>query len=139
MSMQFLNLAPALFCLSLFFTGCGHHDQSQVMSADAKLRDALTGTWTKDDPSLGSVSLASNGTFIAQWNTSNSPMKVWAFEGTWAAKGGLCVSTTTKTRSWGTTNRVAEGRTDRYRIIRVDEEHLVWECDGQTISLIRKK
>ena len=88
---------------------------------------------------LGYVSLASNGTIFAQWHTTNGPMMVWTFEGIWRVKGGVCVSTTTKTLSWGMTNRMAEGRTDRYRIITVDEKHLVWECDGQTISLIREK
>src|SRR5436305_15301726 len=128
-----LNLAAALLGLGLLLAACGHHDAPREPSADEKLRNALTGTWTKEDPSLGSLSLASNGTFSAQWNTTNKPSKVWALEGTWTATGGVCVTTTTRTRSWGTTNRVAEGKKDRCRIVTVDERHLVWEVDGQTI------
>ena len=134
-----LNLAPALFGLSLLLTSCGHHEQPQGSSADAKIRNALMGTWTHDDTGLGSIRLDSNGTFFAQWNTSNRPMKVWVYEGTWAVTGDIYTAKTTKVQSWGTTNRLPEGRTDRYRIMTVDEEHLVWEADGQTVSLKREK
>jgi hypothetical protein len=96
-----LNIALPLFGLTLLLAACGHRDQPPKPSADGKLREALTGTWTKEDPSLGYVSLASNGTFSGQWNTTNKQMKVWAYEGTWTATGGVCVSTTTRTRSWG--------------------------------------
>jgi len=129
-----LNLGLALFGLSMLLTGCGP-------SADPKLRDALTGTWTKEDPSLGYLTIASNGTLVGEWHTTNGPMAVWTFEGTWRAKGGVFVSTMTKTRSWGTTNpmSIPEGGAERYRIIKVEEERLVWEKDGQTTSLMRKK
>jgi len=130
-----LSLGPALFGLSLLLAGCNP-------SADAKLRDALAGTWTKEDPSLGYLTLASNGTLVGEWHTTtNGPTVIWAFEGTWRARGGVLVSTMTNTRSWGTTNpmSIPEGGKERYRIIKVDEQHLVWESDGQTTSLIRRK
>lgn len=66
-------------------------------------------------------------------------MKVWAFEGTWAVTGGFCMLTDTKTRSWGTTNRVAEGGTERCRIIMLDDKRLVWELNEQTNSLTRER
>ncbi len=134
-----LNLVSALFGLSLLLTACGHQDQAQVQPPDEKLRNALTGTWTHGNDGSGMLTLDSNGTFTAQWNTTNRPMKVWAYEGTWTATGGVCMMTDTSSQSWGTTNRAPEGRTDRYRIITVDGEHLVWEDAGQTISLTRRR
>jgi len=66
-------------------------------------------------------------------------MKVWAYAVTWTAAGGFCIVTLTNSRAWGTTNREAEGNTDRLRIITIDQNHLVWEADGETNSLVREK
>ena len=139
MSTHPLNLGSAFFGLSLLLTACGHRDQPHVQVPDEKLRNALIGTWTHGNDESGMLRLDSNGTYSAQWNPTNRPLKVWAYEGTWSATGGVCMFTDTKSQSWGTTNRTPEGRMDRMRIIKVDEEHLVWESNGQTISLTRRK
>jgi len=134
------NIALAFVALSLLLTACGHHDQPKEPSADEKLRNALVGTWTRNNDGSGYTSLAADGTFSAQFNTTNTQhMKVWAYAGTWTAAGGFCIVTLTNSRAWGTTNREAEGNTDRLRIITIDQNHLVWEADGETNSLVREK
>ena len=138
MSFHPLNLATAFVGLSLFLTGCGRHDQPQVQSPDAKLRNALIGTWTPNSHLTGLMRVESNGTFFAQWNTTNRPMKVWSFEGTWTATGDVYIATITKSRFWGTTNLEIDGTTDRLRIISLNEKHLVWEIGGHTNSFTRE-
>jgi hypothetical protein len=125
--------------LSLLLTACGHHDQPQVQSADERLRDALTGTWKQDNNIDGLMRLESNGTSFEQWNTTNRPMQVWAYEGTWTATGDVFIGMTSKSQSWGTTNRGPEGTTNRFRIITISEQHLVLADDGQTNSFTREQ
>ncbi len=76
MSTHPLNLASAFFGLSLLLTACGQKAQSHAQAPDEKLRNALAGTWTHGNDGSGMLTLNSNGTFIAQWNTTNTPMKV---------------------------------------------------------------
>lgn len=105
---------------------------------DAKLRSRLTGTWTSEG--RGTTTLDPDGTFSSRWtNADASPMAVWEYDGVWTVTGGICVSTITNSQSWGTTNRVAEGKTDLLRIVALDERELIWEYEGQTNSLTRKK
>ena len=66
-------------------------------------------------------------------------MAVWQYDGVWTVTGGVWVSTITNSQSWGTTNRMAEGKTDLLRILALDERELVLESEGQTNSLTRKK
>jgi hypothetical protein len=107
-------------------------------SPDAKLRTRFTGTWAIEG--RGATTLALDGTFSSRWtNVHASPMAVWQYQGVWTVTGGVFVSTTTNSQSWGTTNRTAEGKRDLLRIVALDDRELVWESEGQTNSLIRKK
>jgi hypothetical protein len=86
------------------------------------------------------MTLSPDGTFSSRWtNAHASPMAVWQYHGVWTVTGGVWVSTITNSQSWGTTNRVSEGRTDLMRILALDEHEVVWESEGQTNLLRRKK
>jgi hypothetical protein len=107
-------------------------------SPDARLRSRLIGTWEIEGS--GATTLNPDGTFSSRWtNTHASPTAVWEYDGVWAVTGGVCVSTLTNSQSWGTTNRVAVGKTDLFKILTLDERELDWESEGQTNSLRRKK
>lgn len=133
-----MNVGPLWLMVAALLVGCGRHDGPAMPSPDAKLRTRLTGTWAIEG--RGATTLAPDGTFSARWtNVHASPMAVWQYQGVWAVTGGVCVSTITNSQSWGTTNRAAEGKRDLLRIVALDDRELVWESEGQTNSLIRKK
>jgi len=133
-----MNVGPLWFVVAALLAGCGQQDRPAMPSPDAKLRTRLTGTWTIEG--IGATALDPNGTFSSRWtNAHASPTAVWDYDGVWAVTGSVCVTRITNTQSWGTTNRVAEGKTDLLRIVALDERELVWESEGQTNSLTRKK
>jgi hypothetical protein len=98
----------------------------------------LVGRWTGGDEG-GLLRLEPDGTFWAQWNTTSSPVRVWAFEGTWGVTGGACILTNARTQSWGTTNRVPDGRVDRIVIVKLDDQQLIWGTPSRTNTLTRAK
>jgi hypothetical protein len=137
MSAQLVNAAVLWFAVAAFCSGCGQHDDPAARSSDANLRSRLTGTWAIDG--RGAMTLGPDGTFSSRWTNAHvTPMAVWQYDGVWAVTDGVCVSTVTNSQSWGTTNRAAAG-TDYFRILALDERELVWESEGQTNSLKRKK
>ena len=136
--MGVVNIGPWWFAIAALFAGCGQHDGPATRPPDAKLRSRLTGTWAIEE--RGATTLRPDGTFSSRWtNAHASPVGVWQYDGVWTVTGGVCVLTITNSQSWGTTNRVAEGRTDFLRILALGERELVWESEGQTNSLTRKK
>jgi hypothetical protein len=135
---QIMNVSPLWFAAAALLAGCGQHDGPAMPSPDAKLRSRLLGTWAIEE--RGATTLGPDGTFSSRWtNAYASPMAVWEYDGVWTVTGGVCFSAITNSQSWGTTNRVAEGKTDVFRILTLDERELVWESGGQTNSLTRKK
>lgn len=134
-----MKLALAVLSLSLCI-GCKRSDSSRLNPADAAMRNTMIGTWTRQTNHLsGMITLGSDGTFKAGWtNSTSEPVRSWLYEGYWTITGGVCVATQTKSDSVGTTNH-APLRTDHFKVITVDAEHLAWESDGQTTTLTRKK
>ena len=138
MGAQVVNVGPLWFAVVALLVGCGQHDGPATRSPDAKLRSRLTGTWATEG--IGATTLGPDGTFSSRWtNAHATPIAVWQYDGVWTVTGGAWVSTIAKSQSWGTTNRGAEGKTDLFRILALDERELVWESEGQTNSLTRKK
>jgi hypothetical protein len=138
MGTQRMKLGLWCFAVVALLAGCGQHNGPATPSPDARLRSRLTGTWAIDG--RGETTLSPDGTFSSRWtNMHASPIALWQYCGVWAVTGDVWVSTITNSQSWGTTNRSAEGRTDGLRILALDERELVWESEGQTNSLTRKK
>lgn len=113
-----------LFASLLLLTSC---------SRDTKLRDQITGTWTRDDSFQ--TTLAADGSFISQWT---HPAMTVTYQGTWKVQDGGVVSTITNRTAQGTTNFQTVGTVERWAIVRLDRSDLVWSNNGQTISLRRK-
>ena len=135
---QAMNITPLWLAVGGLLAGCGPHNAPAPTAPDARLRSLLMGTWVIEGK--GATTLAPDGTYSGRWtNAHASPMAVWQYDGIWTVTGGVCLTTITNSQSWGTTNRVAEGRTDLLRILALDERELVWESEGQTNSLVRKK
>ncbi len=133
-----VNVGPLWFAVAGLLAGCGPHGGPATQSPDARLRNRLTGTWAIEG--RGATTLSLDGTFSSRWtNAHATPVAFWEYDGVWTVTGGVCVTTITNSQSWGTTNRVAEGKTDVLRILALDEREVVWESEGQTNSLIRKK
>jgi len=109
--------------------------------ADLTLKKAIAGIWVRENDKLGGfLSLNSNGLFESNWtNHASNALRSWRYTGTWTVAGGICVSTITNSQSIGTTNKVPAGTVEQWKFITADERNLVWESDGQTNSLIRKK
>jgi hypothetical protein len=108
-------------------------------SADLKLKNALVGTWTRQTINTGgTLTLASDGTFKSGWtNLASKPLHSWLYEGYWTVTGGVWVVTETNSKAVGATNNPPLS-TNRWQIITVDSQSVVWVSDGQTNSLSRK-
>src|SRR5438309_131250 len=131
MGAQVMNAGPLWLAIAALLAGCDQHDGPATRSPDTNLRSRLTGTWAIEG--RGSTTLSFDGTFSSRWtNAHATPVAVWEYDGIWTVTGGVCVSTITNSQSWGNTNRVAEGKTDVFRILALDEHELVWESEGQT-------
>ena len=122
-SLDIVKLAPLLILLVL--SACSRED---------KLREQLTGTWTRDD--TFQMTLAADGSFVSQWTL---PTKSLTYKGTWKVQDGAVVSTITNSIARGTTNFQAAGTVDRWVIVKVAGDDLVWSNAEQTISLKRKR
>jgi hypothetical protein len=135
---KIVNVSLWWLAVAALLSGCGHREGPATESSDVDLRSRLTGTWVTEG--RGVTTLKLDGTFSSRWtNTHASPMAIWQYEGIWTVTSGVWVSTITNSKSWETTNRSADGRTDLFRILALDERKLVWESNGQTNSLERKK
>ena len=111
--------------LSLLFIGCSRRD--------AKLREQITGTWTRDGKF--EMRLLADGSFVSYWALSNKSL---TYQGTWKIQDGSMVSTLTNCIAEGTTNFERVGSVDHFAIIRADLTDLVYSNSGQMISLTRK-
>lgn len=136
--MRFFTLSLTA-CLLL--VGCGPRSKSNLSPADAKLRGTLTGTWMRESngATQGTIHLAADGTFVAAWtNFHAKPLRAWTYEGKWEVTNGAISCTLTKSGAVNTTNSEAVGSVDLFRIIRLDDNNLVWENSGQINSLTRR-
>jgi hypothetical protein len=133
------RLALGLLTLSVSAT-CSRNDSSSTNPGDVKIRKALIGTWVRPtNSSSGALTLSSDGTFKSGWtNVASEPIRSWRYEGYWSVTGGVCVAAETRSESIGTTNKMPPS-TNSWRIINVDAERLVWELNGETNTLTRKR
>jgi hypothetical protein len=135
---QVVNVGRWWFAVAALLVGCGQHDGPGTRASDAKLRSRLKGTWEIEG--RGATTIRHDGTFSSRWtNAHATPMAVWQYDGVWTVTGGVWVSTITNSESWGTANRVAEGKTDVMKILAVDERELVLESGDHTNLVTRKK
>lgn len=117
--------------LSLFLTACGRQAKLEELSGDAKLRQKIIGAWSHKD---GIIRFASDGSSSADF--TNGP-KVLAYRSTWELKDGYIVARITNVTLQNTTNAEPVGTVERSRIITVNDHSLVYDEDGQIISLSR--
>jgi hypothetical protein len=110
-----LLLAP-LFLMA----GCGQRD--------ASLRQKIAGIWALTN-GHGVITMAPDGSLLSRFTGSTQS---WTFEGTWQLQADQIVITTVKSNSLPFSDVV------RGRIIRADGHALIYDLNGQTISLIRK-
>ena len=122
-SLDIVKLTPLVFLLLL-----------SACRRETKLQEQLAGTWTRDD--TFQMTLATDGSFVSQWTL---PTKSLTYEGIWKMEDGSVVSTITNSIARGTTNFQAAGTVDRWVIVKIDNNDLVWSNAEQTISLKRKR
>jgi hypothetical protein len=138
MGAQIMNLRPLWFLVAGLLCGCGQRDRPAMPSPDDKLRSRLIGTWEVEGK--GATTFGRDGTFSSRWtNVHGNPIAIWQYDGIWSVRDGVNFTTITNSQSWGTTNRSAPGRRDTFKILALDEHELIWESEGQTNSLTRKK
>lgn len=115
--MRFMCLLPLILILS----GCGRRETT--------LAQKIAGNWELTNKS-GEITISADGGFLSQFTGRT---QVWVFEGTWQVSDGVIVLTTTKS------NSVPRRDVSLCRIIRADGHELIYELNGQTISLSRKQ
>ena len=107
------------------------------LPSDSVLRRNVIGSWTHEG--RGVSSFAADGSFSAAWtNTHSKPTKAWTYEGKWGITNGACTITVLKTGAWNDTNSQPPGSTEIWKIIHLDKTELVWDLNGQRVSLRRK-
>jgi hypothetical protein len=107
--------------LAMIMTGC---DQRE-----AALRRKIIGNWELTN-TTGRVTISPDGTIISRFSIGT---QIWVYEGTWRLRDGQIEMTTTSRNS-----APFRGETS-FRIIRADGQKLIYEWNGQTISLSRKQ
>ena len=132
-----MRFLATFLTVGVLLAGCGPHNESELVSGDAKLRRTMTGMWTNG---FAMLTRASDGTFSGIWTNYQKNLGLsWAYEGKWEVTNGVEVTIYTQSLSWNTTNRAAVGSVYLAKILRVDDREMVWEFNGQTNSLFRKK
>ena len=138
-----MRLVLAFLALAHVMTACNRRDEAKPTSGDVQLRNRMTGSWFQNDGHLkGMLTLAADGSFSAGWtNVAANPTRAWTFEGNWQIANGVCAMKLTKSRSWNITNSHLVGSVEHWRIVRADDQELVWvsESVGQTNTLTRRK
>ncbi len=87
----------------------------------------------------GAMTLVSNGRFQSKWAmTFSNITREWTYEGTWAVTNGVLISMITKSESKDTTNSEPVGYVDQWKIIQVDDSHLVL-ANGSETNLFERK
>lgn len=128
---------------SLIITWVCHSQPAGVATAppsDAKLTQAVAGTWTRGPLSYTAAPLFSrtyspDGSFTTSIGHSNALV---TYQGTWLVKNQAIVMTVTNAQ--GTGNHAAGtpvGHVYRANILYLDEHQLIYETDGRTNTLTR--
>ncbi len=107
--------------LSSILTACSRRD--------TKLAQEIPGTWTR---SAHAMAMTPDGRFTESFLSKTGTN---TFVGTWQIKDGILIFTTTNVN--GTLPDTADGSVQRYKITHLDEHQLVYEMNGQTITLSR--
>ncbi|HZR19130.1 MAG TPA: hypothetical protein VFE51_17720 [Verrucomicrobiae bacterium] len=118
-----MKFAP-LFTSLLLLVGCDRRD--------ATLREQIVGAWARDGFEM---TLAADGRYVSRWT---QPAKNLTYQGMWKIQDGDIISTLTNSVVQGTTNSQAIGSVDRWVLLRLDHNNLVWSNNGQTVYLKRK-
>lgn len=126
-----MRFISAFLLLSLLLTACGRQDKSQETSGDAKLRQKITGVWSSEH---GVIRFASDGTSYADFTNGT---RIWTYRSTWELKDGVIIARITSVGVQGTTNYEQVGTVEHLKIISVTDHSLVYDGDGQSISLSR--
>jgi hypothetical protein len=121
--LDIVKFAPLVFLLLL-----------SACNRESKLREQLAGTWARDG--TFQLTLAADGSFVSQ---RTLPTKSLTYQGTWKMHDGNVVFTITNSIARGTTNFQAVGTVDRWVVVKIDRNDLVWSNAEQTISLKRKR
>jgi len=101
--------------LSSILTACSRRD--------TKLAEEIPGTWTH---SAHAMAMTPDGSFTESFRSKTGTN---TFAGTWQIKDGILIFTTT--------NDPAGASVQRYKISHLDAHQLVYEMNGQTITLSR--
>jgi hypothetical protein len=111
---------------------------------DAGPQAAIAGTWlfAKDMPDGGQMQsttrVAANGHYVSHLQTlsSNRISRMVTFEGIFEVKDGCLIDTITKDSQ---TNAAPVPRTDRARIIRMDDREMVVRYQGKDEEVVFRK
>jgi len=123
-----LWLKPALtICCTLSLLGL-----LPVLAAcgQTALRTSLVGNWIATN---GVVKFADDGTLQSCFTNKS---EVWAFEGTWLVRSNMLIMTTLKSN--GVPRGVPRVDVGEFKIVRVNNDHLTYSMNGQTMTFVRK-
>jgi hypothetical protein len=121
------------FFIVLLIVGILSWQHFKYPSSDERIRHQLPGTWINGpQDSKDSVNIDSDGNFVIKETFGTNEV---ASEGTWQVKDGFLIATTTKSSSKD--ERV--GIVTKDKIIRVNDQELVFSSQGTTITWKRKK
>jgi len=121
-----MKTAFTLIALSMFMFGCGR-------PGEAQLKKEVVGSWTRDGDFQ--MTISPDGSFVSHWATTNRTLD---YQGTWMIQNGKMVATATNCIARGWTNFERVGTVERYAIIRVDANELVYSNENQIVSFKRE-
>ena len=110
-----------ILALSSILTACAKRD--------TKLAREIRGTWSHG---AHAIAMTPDGSFSESFSSKSGTN---IFDGTWQVSDGFLIFTVTNAS--GTHPGTAIGSEERYKIIRADAHQLVYEMNGQTITLNR--
>jgi len=130
-----------LFALSLLLTGCSHKSKPLT---DADIEEKIVGTWQVDGTSPsgvlanGTVSILGDGSLTCNTKYLRGARALnIEYTGTWRVENGFLVETIKTTSN---SNLLAVGFVTRDRILRLDNQKLVFETEnGSTVTRNRGK
>jgi hypothetical protein len=119
----------SIFAVVVVVTAC----RQQKDSADEKMQKALPGTWTWEakyasgDHTEFTTTVAPDGSYVGTVDTPNrtNGPRIVTNEGTFRIENGYLVDTVTNSSQTNT----PVPRTDRYRIVRIDDRELALDYE----------
>ena len=114
-----MNSSRAIwFFLVLVLAACDRPAKPPAISEDSKLRSLLIGDWPQSK--YTGMTFFSDGSFYSRWghlSTNGATRKEWIYEGTWQVEDGFLVLVATNVIAKATTNAVAIGSVERFKIL----------------------